>query len=650
MGDLGAVPRLVVPAGLVIDESVRERLERHLAAAPETVIGIAGETSAMEPGSSYRVHVEWKSLEPLRLTRLAPSTPVRGAVLLRPGVGFEVADGRVAVTGGAASTGLENASLLVDAGAPVLDPHAPVEPLLDASELGHPPFPRRPVVVFLACEGGVDADWVRRLANRLVRRDIEARIAIPDPAVGFHRTRPCLPTEASIRALGPDVVVTLDRTAAMQVDAWCEGSRSTVVVDFDRDLRDPMELVSWQIGRAQGRLRGRIGPHVDVPAFAALVIRLCAGPQPIPPSDEKMLTAGRRPVRERWANAAASDRAPGCLVLTGSLDAAMQARVDGFVDNLAGTGASVVARPALGSMPGLANEAAAVLLVGVTPTPEIEALIAERDRAGRSTVLDLSVADLVPGGEPCLTTPAAELAWVCGRVVSPAGALHTAARSLGVRALVLPTLFTREYAATLRAARAADVEDPTAPRVIGWRPGRTAPAYIEAVAAGIELALVHDTNQCEMVGDPGALPASLLGHERVRVVSDSDLGPDLELARRWAVHVWTPELAGGEIASDTLPFEVVSYLGVPSVMPIAVTAAIGGVVSPFVVVESVENRQEWGDVLHHVLDDPNVQARRARESLRRADALDSPATANTVAARFLGWATYRAENVDLVRA
>jgi hypothetical protein len=224
--------------------------------------------------------------------------------------------------------------------------------------------------------------------------------------------------------------------------------------------------------------------------------------------------------------------------------------------------------------------------------------------------------------------------------VSPGGALHRAARSLGVRALVVPTLFTRELAATLRAVRADDVDDPTAPRIIGWRPGPSAPEYAAAVGAGIELALVHDTNELEFVGDPSALPANLAGHERVRVIRDSDLGPDPDVIRRWSVHVWTPLLAGDEIVGDTRPFEVVSYLGVPSVMPIAVVPAIEGVVSPFVVVESVESGEEWGNVLHHVLDDAGVRARRTNESLRRADALDSPATSSTVAARFLGWATY----------
>jgi hypothetical protein len=161
---------------------------------------------------------------------------------------------------------------------------------------------------------------------------------------------------------------------------------------------------------------------------------------------------------------------------------------------------------------------------------------------------------------------------------------------------------------------------------------------------------VHDTNECEFVGAASALPANLVAHERVRVVGDSELGPDPEVARRWAVNVWTPALIGDEVAGDTRPFEVVSYLGVASVMPIVAAPAIEGVVSPFVVVESVTTGQEWGDVLHHVLDDPAVRAPRSHEARRRADALDGPATAHTVASRFLGWATSGAEDLEPVRA
>ena len=80
MADLGAEPRLVVPEGLMIDESARERLVRGLASAPDTVAGIAGETSNLAPGTSYRVHAEWKSLEPWRPVEVGASTPIRGAV------------------------------------------------------------------------------------------------------------------------------------------------------------------------------------------------------------------------------------------------------------------------------------------------------------------------------------------------------------------------------------------------------------------------------------------------------------------------------------------------------------------------------------------------------------------------------------------
>src|SRR5580765_3337111 len=115
MSDLGAEPRLVVPEGLMIDESARERLERQLALAPAGVAGVGAETSELAPGASYRVYAEWKALEaPLAAARTSPV--VRGAVLLRPEVAFDVRDGSVEIGGGSA---------LVDPGAHVHDPYRP---------------------------------------------------------------------------------------------------------------------------------------------------------------------------------------------------------------------------------------------------------------------------------------------------------------------------------------------------------------------------------------------------------------------------------------------------------------------------------------------------------------------------------------------
>ena len=83
MRDPGAEPRLVVPAGLVIDENVRERLTRELAQMPAEVAGVAAEIADLEPGASYRVQNEWLSLESTP-PRPATSAVIRGAVLLRP--------------------------------------------------------------------------------------------------------------------------------------------------------------------------------------------------------------------------------------------------------------------------------------------------------------------------------------------------------------------------------------------------------------------------------------------------------------------------------------------------------------------------------------------------------------------------------------
>ena len=179
-------------------------------------------------------------------------------MLLRPGVSFEVGDDVVEVDGG---------HLLVDPGAHVHDPWRRVAPIQDASPLGRSPFPRRPVVVLLACEPDVEPlDWARSLANNLVRRDVEGRLAMLDIAEGLHLTQPCLPSKVSIRALEPDVIVALDHEALDRIPDWCDTDRSTVAIEFVPDVAATADLVSWQLGQAQGRLRARIGRQIDAPS------------------------------------------------------------------------------------------------------------------------------------------------------------------------------------------------------------------------------------------------------------------------------------------------------------------------------------------------------------------------------------------------
>jgi hypothetical protein len=414
-----------------------------------------------------------------------------------------------------------------------------------------------------------------------------------------------------------------------------------------------MELVSWQIGRAQGRLRARIGPLVDVPGFASLAVRLCAGPQPIPPSDDKILVDARKPVRERWSNSETAVSAPGCVVLTGALDVAARARVDGLVDNLAAARVPVSCAPVAAGVPAEAANAALVVLVRVG-LPEIEALITTRRQAGLPTVADLGPDALEPsanGLEPRLTEAAAALGAACGRVVTADGVLHAAAQALGVRVLMLPTLLTRERAASLRAARAPF--DPMAPRVVGWYlPDAgshvAGTRYADAVAEGIARAWIDRPDLIFLVGDAASVPRALVGHERVTVVSETAL--DLDALAKWTLHVWTPALVGGRVADDLRRFEEVSYLGVPSVMPAAASRAVDGFVSPNVLVKSMKRPEEWTEVLGGIFGDEGRRAQRAQEALRRAESIDDPSLAKAVANRFLGWAQYPAEQRERVTA
>jgi len=631
--DPAARPRLVVPEGLVIDESARARLERRLVRAPETITGLGAAVSELAPGASYRVHAEWTALDtPESAQPAAGGATLRGAVLVRAGVEFDVRDGEVVLGSGA---------LAIDPGAHTHDPHRPLGPPQVASERGRPPFPRRPLVVFLGVETPAD-EWLGRFVNRLVRRDVEARIAAPEIAAGLHLTRPCRPEEASIRALAPDIVVTMDAAAAACVDDWCADDRATVVVAWDPDLRDPMELVSWQIGRASGRRRARIGPRVESPAFASLVGRLCAGPQPMPPVDRGGPLA-RTAVRERWTSRPDDDARTHCVILTGAVDEAGSARAAGFADSFEAAGQRVLVAPVDGAGD-TARDASLVVLVGATSTAGLEALVAARHAAGRPTVFDVGADAVEPGADgPGLSGAARSLAELCGAATAPGGARHDAARAAVARTLLLPTALTRARVAALREAR--EHATPGTPLVVGWQIDPAArPGYVDAVADGIAAYLVEPGHRedvrVEVVAALGDVPASLLAHARVTVVDRGALDP-MALAS-WSLHVWTPRLLAAALLDDARFLEEASCAGVTSVFPADAMSGVDGVVSSHVLVESADDAGGWLAALHHVLDDDHVRARRSREAARRADALNGLPVARAMVTRLRGWAGYQA--------
>jgi hypothetical protein len=623
---------MVIPEGLVIDVVARDRLARQLERQPARVAGVAAEVGELPPGASYRVHAEWRSLEPLSAC-IESSAAVRGAVLLRPNVRFEVSDGLVGVDG----------ELVVDLGAHVHDPRTHQGPLLDASELGRPPFPRRPVVVFAATETDPAlAEWARRMVNRLVRREVEGRLAFPAAGDGLHLTRPCLSGAESIRALAPDVIVTLDAGAAAQAARWCDADRSTFVIELVDDLAITHRLVSWQIARARGRVRAQISRRVGAPNLVTLVRRLCAGPQPLPPTDEAADEAGRRVVRENWGARVATR--PTCVVVTGTPSSALSARLEGLIDQFEASGVRVACVPAEQGLPQGARRATLVVLVGVGGSESVTKLIAERREQQLATVLDVGPAAVPATNDEAsaaaVSPMVAKLAVECGYAMTPTEAVRNALRDMPLRSLRVPAMVSRARSSALRnAGVASELQDG---RVVGWYVGSAGEPggdYLDAVAEGLAKVLADLADaRVDIVGDDDCIPPALRNHERVSVISS---WPEPERVAGWALHVWTPRIIGREIMDDLGKLIEASFAGVPSVLPLPARRAMDGVVAKDVVVSRYNEPDGWMQTVRRVLDDDRKRAEFAVEARRWSQTVHGAEASRAAVNRLLGWAQYR---------
>jgi hypothetical protein len=634
-------PVLAAPEGWVIDDLARQRLARQLARAPGRIRGVVAETSVLPHGASYRVHAERLCMLPLTDAVEVDRPSVRGAVLLRPGVAFEASDDVVEVDG---------RNLLVDPGAHVHDPWRPVAPLGDASPAGRPPFPRRPVVLFLACEPEVEAlDWARSLVNNLVRRDVEGRLAMLEIAEGLHLTQPCLPSEASLRALRPDVVVALDDDALESIPVWCASDRSTVAIALSPDVAATEELVSWQLGRAQGRLRARIGRQIDAPSLVSLVNRLCAGPHPAPPADPPAPGVAE-PARTRGTRLAVPTDGPvtrrSVQVVTGDDVETTEHPLQGLVDHLVAGGHTAHISPVGACKPDALREADLLMVGEEVDSTGLSELIEGRAAAARPTIAHIESSAIDSGtadGRRELTTSAARLLTCVGGATTGSIALNALLRRVGVRAHLLPVLLTRAQAGELRAARRGHsrFSDP----VIGWHVGASGgpvPDYAPAVAEAV-LKVIDERPQArvEAVGNPSHLPASLLGHSRVDVLSSR---PASEALSRWAVHLWSPSLLDGDIADDARAFAEVSAVGVPTVLPEAVQSAIGGYPPPGLLVDPFRHPEDWIVPLRALLDSESTRSRLSRAGMRRFDTMNGAAASAVAVNRLIGWALYTGDS------
>jgi hypothetical protein len=588
---------------------------------------VTADTGELPPGASYRVHAEHRACAPLSIATERSAVPVPGVALLRPGVAHEVRDDSIEVAG----------ELLIDPGAHAHDPWRSWAPLLPASSEGRPPFPCRPIVVFLATEGDDEiADWSRTMANGLVRSDVEGRLAMPEVAAGLHLTRPCLPDEVSLAALRPDCIVTLDDGARELAAAATRFVRSLVVIEMLPDIAASVELVSWRRGRTSGRVRARIGRRLDPPGLARLVRRLAAGPHPLAPADQlegpvRTWTPGIERRGPRWAQ----PETRRVAVVTG--DKRTSTRVDGLVEYLSVSGVTVDV-VALGRRAGEAvADADLVVFDDAARSEAAIELVTTLSAAAPRSLIDLGlhdVADEHGSRGPALTPDAARFAMAADAVIAGSPGVYTAARAFDTRSLFVPTLLSHTRALELRRLRTRH-ERWTEP-VVAWTVGggRAHGGAITAIADAL-LALLGERPdlRVEVTGERDVVPAPLLDHDRARHVADRS-GDRLA---SWIAHVWAPGTAGGEIGEDLLPFVESAYAGVPTLIPAALRGSIDGHVPRDLLVDEPEDAAAWKAGLLALCSERGHWERRSTEVARRADAVDGPAAAEAVANRLLGW-------------
>jgi hypothetical protein len=256
--------RLAMPEGWILDGRGRERLERQLAGSGRACAAIVAEWSELPAGASHRTWSERQALTPESDVRPIADLSVRGAAMVRTGVPFEVGDEVVALARGDA---------LIDPGVVVHDPWRPVGTPADASPAGRA-LDGRPVALFLGVERDPYlADWVRVLVNDLVLRGVEGRIAVPEPTGGLHLTKPCAPTEGSVNALMPEVVVALDEETVDLSATWV-GHRPSGLIRLTPDTTAAVKVETMRVRRSSHRVQAMIGRGIDPESMADLVRRL----------------------------------------------------------------------------------------------------------------------------------------------------------------------------------------------------------------------------------------------------------------------------------------------------------------------------------------------------------------------------------------
>jgi hypothetical protein len=482
--------------------------------------------------------------------------------------------------------------------------------LADAGDSCRPVFPWRPVALVLATE--VDANgWTDAVAlvDELQDLDVDARLALPaEPTATSRTVRPARASEATLRALRPDVVVAWDPGAVAAAEGWAIGLRALTIVERVDD--GPVRTVDWRIGHTTGRVRGRFGPSATAADLAPLIRRLPGGPQPEAPDPEVVIGRNRR-AWDRVDPTIGVHRSPvarSCVYVAGTPSP--------LVDHLRRANVHVeLVRPE--AVTAAMGGAELVVLRGVSDHPGVRELAASR--AGRATVLRLDEADLDGGG---LSAGARALLDRCGLGIAPTAAGTALLHEAGARAITVPRVMPADRYEELSTA---DLDVRPSLVVIGWSPGDGTAPEDRAVEEAFRTILdARDDARVDLVRG-GDLLAGLPSVRRLRH------DPEPHSTTRWTVCVSSARSVPPLHREPALLAEA-AVLGVPSLV------ALGAIARPGQVrVAQPDDAGSWIAAIEEIVDDAALHARLAFEGRAAAASLHRPAAADAVVNRFLGW-------------